>query len=90
MKKYYVYYYSNFCNTYDILSVEDAEDQEALDELKAQISGDLNKSVERITLKEIRSLAKAERYRYKFERNFSYGYCNPKPAAAKVLKKESY
>lgn len=71
MKKYYVNYYRNFGNTYNLISVEqsDAADLAAFEKLTA------NADYERITLKEAKALCKAERERAKYDPDFS-GYAD--------------
>ena len=71
MKKYYVNYYRNFGNTYNLISVEqsDAADLAAFKKLTASAD------YERITLKEAEALCKAERDRSKYDPAFS-GYAD--------------
>lgn len=57
MRKYFVDYYMNGANTYNVFSAEKAETIEALEEMGA----------ERITLKKARALCARERERRKYE-----------------------
>lgn len=71
MKKYYIHYYRDFCNTYDLYYAECPEDFDALPE-----------GAERITRREAEQLCARENERRKWEQSSS-GYADNRiyPAA---------
>ncbi|MEG2679413.1 MAG: hypothetical protein RR949_05680 [Oscillospiraceae bacterium] len=73
MKKYYICYWNDFGNTYNLYSVESSADAAALEKL-----GDC----ERITLKEARRVISQERDARKYDSAFSgYGATQIIPAS---------
>ena len=64
MKKYYVSYYKDFANTYNLMYVETAEDEAALPD-----------NAQQITRKEAEALARKEREARKNDGSFS-GYAD--------------
>ena len=74
--KYYAFYPRNFGNEYTVVKVTTEEEQKDLDDWYESLLGDNNKSLDRISLLQLRKLKSTELHARKYDQAFS-GYCNP-------------
>ena len=73
-RKYWKYEPRNFSNEYDLLVTIDKEEETEIKENFKNCSNN-GARFERVTVKEVRQLAREERERRKYDTNFS-GYCD--------------
>lgn len=72
-KKYYAYFPRNFGNEYRLYSVEDEQDEMAIDYLYDHL--DENSDLFRVSVKTLRKWTSEEKFNRKFDPAFS-GYCD--------------
>ena len=83
MKKYYIEYYRDFANTYNLYSVENEADQDALHKIAP--------TAKRITLKDARRKIREERWARVNDQAFGgYGDTSITPAAVALEKYDQY
>lgn len=83
MKKYYAFFPRNFANEYSLYSVEDKEDQEAIDKLYNSYDPTHSRLCH-VTVKEMRKWTSEEKWNMKHDASFS-GYCDLEPIPAKHM-----
>lgn len=77
MVKHWVYYPRNFGNEYDVIRTENASEEKELFDWYNNLSSDpANRSLDRVSLKELSRMCAMERYKRKYNQAFS-GYCSP-------------
>lgn len=86
MKKYYAFFPRNFGNEYSLYSVENEDDQKAIDKLYERYNP-CESSLHRVTVKEMREWAAQERRALKHNPSFA-GYCDLEPQPARYIGQE--
>lgn len=77
MVKHWVYYPRNFGNEYDVIRTENASEEKELFDWYNNLSSDsTNRSLDRVSLKELSRMCATERHERKYNQAFS-GYCSP-------------
>ena len=75
--KYYAFYPRRFGNEYTIIRVSSPEEEKRLTDWFDNLRSDpANRSLERVTVKQLRGMASNERHARQYDQAFS-GYCSP-------------
>ena len=80
--KYYAFYPRRFGNEYTVIRVDSPADEKRLMDWCDNLTSDpANRALDHVTVKELRSMASAERHARKYDQAFS-GYCAPWQSAS--------